>query len=83
MALPNKIKLVERKLGREKALGLAHHSEDMIEICINQSSKERLDTVIHEILHLLNPNMPEKLVNSYSNRISKVLWKDNWRKITK
>jgi hypothetical protein len=83
MALPNKIKLVERKLGREKALGMAHQKENIIEICTNQSSKERLDTVIHETLHLLNPNMSEKLVNSYANRIAKVLWKDNWRKITK
>jgi hypothetical protein len=83
MALPNKIKLVERKLGRERALGMAHHGENMIEISTNQSTRERLDTVIHETLHLLDPDMPEKRVNSYANRISNVLWKDNWRKITK
>jgi hypothetical protein len=81
MALPTKIKLVERKLGREKALGMAHHGDALVEISPNQSSRERLDTVIHETLHLLDPKMSEKQVNSYARRISKVLWKDNWRRI--
>ena len=81
MALPNKIKIVERKLGREKALGMAHHGDELVEISPNQNSRERLDTVVHETLHLLSPDMTEKQVTSYANRIAKILWKDGWRRI--
>jgi hypothetical protein len=47
MKLPARIKLKDRKLGREKAYGLAHNGEDRIEVDPSQSSKMRLDTVLH------------------------------------
>jgi len=83
MKLPARIKLEERKLGREKAHGLAHNGEDRIEVDPSQSSKMRLDTVLHEGIHILDPNLSELKVRAYANRLSALLWKDRWRRIEK
>lgn len=82
MKLPERIKLVERKLGREKAHGLAHQGEGMIEVNPSHPSmKERLDTLLHEGIHILDPNLPETKVRAYSKRLTDLLWKDRWRRL--
>jgi hypothetical protein len=81
MKLPKVIKLRERKLGREAAHGLAHHGESLIEIDPTQNSRERLDTVLHEALHLLHPKEPEVRIRALANRLSDLLWRDRWRRI--
>lgn len=81
MALPKKIHLEERRLGRKKALGLAHFGEDRIEVDPRQPYKELLDTTIHEGIHLLFPELPERKVISVSRRLKRLLWKSGWRRI--
>jgi len=81
MKLPSRIKLVERKLGREKAHGLAHQGDGVIEIDPSQDSKEMLDTILHEAMHILEPNLAEMKVRAYAKRLSGLLWKDRWRRI--
>ena len=77
--LPRKLKLTERKLGREKAMGLAIAPDQIV--VAPQGSRERLDTVIHEGLHLLLPDAPEIDVIAYANRLSALLWLDGWRRL--
>lgn len=82
MKLPGRIKLVERKLGREKAHGLAHKEHGYIEVSPKHPSmKERLDTLLHEGIHILEPQLSEKKVNAYSRRLTDLLWKDRWRRL--
>ncbi len=57
------IKVVERPLGREKALGLAWVGENKIEIDGRLKSKEYLNTLIHEMLHIYNPTWSETRVD--------------------
>jgi hypothetical protein len=81
MKLPKKLKLVERRLGKEKALGQSI-APDLIEIDpAKNNSMERLDTLIHEGLHLLLPDEPEVRIIALSNRLSDLLWRDRWRRI--
>jgi hypothetical protein len=80
MKLPKRIKIQDRKLGKEKAHGLAH-APDLIEIDPKQNSRERLDTVCHEALHLLLPSEPEVRIIALSNRLSDLLWRDRWRRV--
>lgn len=47
MKLPKRIKIIDRKLGKEAAYGMAHYP-DTVEIDPRQHSRERLDTVLHE-----------------------------------
>lgn len=82
MKLPKRIRIVDRRLGREAAVGLST-PPDLIEIHPEQHSKERLDTVIHETLHLLLPKATEQYIRAYSARLTDVLWRDRWRRVEK
>jgi hypothetical protein len=74
------IHIVERKLGREKAMGLCFHA-DKIEIDPRQKPKERMDTLVHEVLHWKNPCRSEKWVIKNARAITRVLWKDGFRRV--
>jgi hypothetical protein len=81
MKLPRTLKIRDRKLGKEKALGQAI-APDLIEIDpTKNNSRERLDTVCHEALHLLLPDEPEVRIIALANRMSDLLWRDRWRRI--
>jgi hypothetical protein len=80
MKLPRTLKIRDRKLGKEKAHGLAH-APDLIEIDPSQNSRERLDTVCHEALHLLLPDESEVRIIALANRMSDLLWRDRWRRV--
>jgi hypothetical protein len=75
-----RIKIVEAKLGRERAVGQCFHGENLIEIDPRQSERERLDTVIHEVLHLCCPEWTEEQVVRVSKVLSAVLWKCRYRR---
>lgn len=77
-----RIKLVERKLGKEKAMAQAHHGEDLIEIDPRQgNSRERLDSLCHEAIHLLGPHLSEEVVIGHADTLSDLLWRDRWRRV--
>ena len=76
-----KIKVVERPLGREKALGLAWVGEDKIEIDGRVKSKQYLNTLIHEMLHIYNPNWSETRVDQTANEMCSVIWAKNYRRM--
>lgn len=80
MKLPKTLKIRDRKLGKEKAHGLAH-APDLIEVDPTQNSRERLDTVCHEALHLLLPDESKVRIIALANRMSDLLWRDRWRRI--
>jgi hypothetical protein len=79
--LPKKIKVKERKLGREKAAGLSWENDAVIELDPRQDEKERLDTLLHETLHVLFPKLSEMAVRGLAPRITAVLWNDGWRRV--
>jgi Zn-dependent peptidase ImmA (M78 family) len=78
---PKPPKIVERKLGREKAAGQCHDDKPLIEIDPRQDPKERLDTLIHELLHHVAPEWTEEHVAKNANIISEALWKQKYRRI--
>ena len=79
------VKIIERKLGRESALGqiTPEETSDLIEIDPRQDSKEYLDTVIHELLHHKFPDLDESKVTKIAKIISRKLWTLNFRRIMK
>ena len=76
-----KIKVVERPLGREKALGLAWVGEDKIEIDGRLKSKQYLNTLIPEMLHIYNPNWSETRVDQTANEMCHIIWSKNYRRM--
>jgi hypothetical protein len=83
MKLPVRIKLEDKKLGRERNDGQAIFADKKIEIDPRLSVKSRLNIVLHEGIHILDPNLPELKVRAYANRLSDLLWRDRWRRIEK
>ena len=75
-----RIKIVYRKLGREKLFGLAS-SDGTIEIDSRIKSKKHLEILIHEILHILNPKDSEAQIVKKSITLTKLLWEQGYRRI--
>jgi hypothetical protein len=76
------IRLRDRKLAREGAVGIAHYGAvPLIELDPRQSQKERLGTLLHELLHIVFPDLSEDQTILCEQRIASVLWSDRWRRI--
>ena len=77
------MKVIHRKLGKEKADGLAHIDSNTIEIDERLKGRYRLEITIHEALHILYPKDSETAIIRKSKRITKVLWEQGYRKVEK
>lgn len=81
-----RIKVIERKLGQEKAWGVATFPA-LIELDsrLNEpgNGSRRLVYLIHEALHLAKWDLPEAEVKRISTEIGEVLWRDGYRRVNK
>jgi hypothetical protein len=75
-----RIKIIYRKLGKEQAYGIAS-SDGIIEIDSRLKSKKHLEVLIHEVMHLLQPEDSEEEIVEKSITLTKILWKENYRRI--
>lgn len=77
--------VVERKLGRHRCIGLAIEEDgyQRIELDPRQPEKERLNTLIHEAIHLVDFDIPESKVIRLANKAAAVLWKQGYRRTIK
>ncbi|NBQ70618.1 MAG: hypothetical protein EBU46_18015 [Nitrosomonadaceae bacterium] len=79
----SKIKVVEVKLKRQHALGQAWAAEGLVEIDPRQRAKVYLNTLIHELTHILFPEASEHKVRKVSGKYVKALWDAGYRRIAK
>jgi hypothetical protein len=77
-----KLKIVERKLGREKAWGLYYVGDNKIEVDPRQSPKKLLNTLVHELVHHVMPSASESRVYRLAGTITEALWRNNYRKVS-
>lgn len=79
--MPRKIqpKVIERKLGREKADGLYYH--DIIEIDPTLPPMRYLIVLVHEYLHHIQPEWSEEKVEAEGEALGRFLWKQGYRKV--
>lgn len=75
-----KIKIVHKKLGREKAYGMAD-SDGTIYIDPRLKGKKHLEICTHEVGHLLHPEFSEEQVIRDSVILTKVLWDMGYRRV--
>lgn len=81
---PRRVRIVERKLGRERALGQAIGCPVyLVEIDPRQSERERLDTLIHELLHLAHPSWSERRVETHATWLAALLWRSGYRRLAR
>lgn len=77
------IRIKERKLGRERAWGLAYKSDGLIEIDPRMVARRYLDTLIHEMLHILFPDASETKVNRAARAIAIAAWEKGYRRMAR
>jgi len=78
-------KVVEKKLGREKAYGMVHDTSNPkshILIDPRQKPKSYLGTLIHEKLHLMFPDWSETKVKKAEKELATLLWANGYRKVS-
>ena len=74
------IQIVERKLGRERAYGLAW-TDELIEVDPRQKPRDYLGTVIHEALHQVFPEKSESEVARCASTLTRLLWGVGYRRV--
>lgn len=75
------MKVVYRKLGKEKAWGQALIEDNTIEIDPRLRARKKMQILIHEALHLLNPEWSESKVIEQSTKLAKLLWSQHYREV--
>lgn len=75
------IKVIYRKLGKEKAWGQASIEDGIIELDDRMKGKKHLEILIHELMHLQNPEWSETEVLAKSKQMTGVLWKQHYRRV--
>ena len=75
------VKVVWRKLGRERAWGQATIGEDLIEIDPRLGAKRQLEVLCHEQVHLIWPKATEPQVDRAGKALAKMLWAQNYRRV--
>ena len=92
-----KPKIVERKLGREVAWGIATtfgdgRKQSMVEVDTRLSPRRQLEVFIHEATHIALPSLTdtgskagdkkgEREVDRIGKVIADILWRANYRKV--
>ena len=77
------IRIVERKLGHERAMGQAWKGINLIEIDPRQRAKCYLNTLVHEMTHCLFPDTSESKVRTVAGKYTKAIWEAGYRRLSK
>ena len=75
-----KINGVRWRVTDEAVAGVCDHDGNTVSITPYQRKRERLDTLIHEMLHATRPEMGEENVVAVAKALTTVLWRDGWRR---
>ena len=76
-----RVKVIWRKLGKEKAWGQATVGENLIEIDPRLGAKRQLEVLCHEQIHLTFPELSEAQVDRAGKDLSDVLWNQDYRRV--
>lgn len=76
-----KIKVIYKKLGREKLWGEANFCDNTVVLDSRLKGRKAMEILIHECSHLLLPEAEEDEIVRISTALTKVLWKENYRRI--
>jgi predicted GNAT family N-acyltransferase len=73
------IKVEEKKLGRERMYGYTF--DDTIVLDPRLKPKKHFETIIHEMLHQVYPEMSERKVTVSARKLARFLWKYGFRRV--
>ena len=68
-------KVIETKLGRNRAEGIMVYEENTIYIDERLKGVNKLDTYIHEFMHFQRPKASEEIILKEARELAEFLWK--------
>ena len=76
------IRIAFRRLGRERAYGLAWVDDRKIEVdvCAHPDELSLLDTIIHEVIHCADGELEEERVSRIAAEVAPTLWGLGYRR---
>lgn len=75
------IKVLYSHLGQYKAVGLAWQADRVIAIDKRLKGIQELETIIHEVEHVQNPEWSESKVTKTAKEKAQILWDLGFRKV--
>ncbi len=72
--------LFAKSVGKD-FVGECNHSQKTIRVLRSLRGRDRMDTLIHEMLHAVLPDEEELWVNSVASDMSQVLWEYGYRNV--
>jgi hypothetical protein len=73
------MKVIFKKLGR--AWGSANVDDKTIELDPALKGRKLLEILIHEAMHIMNPEWSETKVINQSKKLTQLLWRQHFRKV--
>lgn len=73
----------EKDLTKDRVWGWANQEDFEVEIEKNQPPKEYLNTLVHEMLHCLLPDLSEKQTSKMANIMADEIWRKRFRRLSK
>ncbi|MFZ9472489.1 MAG: hypothetical protein ACO26H_02195 [Sediminibacterium sp.] len=73
----------EKDLTKDKVWGWANQEDFEVEIEKNQPAKEYLNTLVHEMLHCLLPDLNESQISRMANIMADEIWRKRFRRLSK
>lgn len=80
--MAKKVKVIIKKLRRERILGQAFIGYNEIEIDPRLKPLKYFEVLIHEYMHLLFPMMSETEVSKKARLMAKFLWSQQYRRVS-
>jgi hypothetical protein len=86
--LKKKIKVIERKLGREridgdKIWGYAIKQSQEMHVDPRQKPKDLMETFVHEGFHLIFPELDEEYITKRAKLFNDLMWELGYRRTKK
>ena len=81
--MKSKLKIIERKLGRERACGQFTSGDNLVEIDPRLKPRMYLNTLCHELTHYLFPEASESKVETTGRILAHHIWAAGYRRIVK
>ncbi|WP_341837941.1 hypothetical protein WJU16_08755 [Chitinophaga pollutisoli] len=75
------MKVIYKKLGREKAFGLSDYGANTIVIDSRLKGRKHLEEALHESLHVYFPEKSETFITNTARKLANILWRMNYRRV--
>ena len=77
----NPHKVIHRKLGKERAYGLAHTDDNLMELDERLTGYRYMLYALHEHFHLKHPDWSETKILKESSKTARFMWSLGFRKV--